>query len=131
MGTESYVRLARLCCVSASGGDSLVREVTSWEGVSTAEGRFGSTRFLLGRRELGHLHPPATLDMPLPPKRKRELVESGDAERHRWTPPDSGWVTIRLADEAAAGRAVALLRERFEHARALTEDRKRPSPEPI
>ena len=45
---------------------------------------------MVGRRELGHLHPPVTLDMPLPPEQKRELVESGEAERHRWTPPDSG-----------------------------------------
>lgn len=103
--------------MSANVGDDLVREVTSWDDVSTAEGRFGSTRFLLGRRELGHLHPPATLDMPLPPVQKRELVERGEAERHRWTPPDSGWVTIRLSDEEATRRAISLLRERYEHAR--------------
>ena len=109
--------------MSASAGENLVAEVTSWEGVSTGEGRFGSTRFLVGRRELGHLHPPATLDMPLPPEQKRELVESGEAEGHRWTPPESGWVTIRLDDDAAAQRAIGLLRERWEHARAVRERR--------
>ena len=103
--------------------DVLEETVSGWEGVSTGEGRFGSTRFLVGRRELGHLHRPATLDMPLPPARKRELVESGAAERHRYTPPDSGWVTLRLHDEAALDLALDLLRERHDHALALRDRR--------
>lgn len=104
---------------AASIHDQIVSEVASWEDVTTGPGRFGSTRFLVGRRELGHLHPPATLDMPLPPAQKRELVERGEAERHRWTPPESGWVTIRLDDPAATRRAIELMHERWEHARAV------------
>jgi hypothetical protein len=99
--------------------DILEETVAGWEGVTTGEGRFGSTRFLVGRRELGHLHRPATLDMPLPPAQKRELVERGEAERHRYTPPDSGWVTIHIDDEAGLERALDLLRERHDHALAL------------
>ena len=102
----------------------LVDEVTSWEGVSTGEGRFGSTRFLVGRRELGHLHRPVVLDMPLPPKQKQELVERGEVERHRWTPPDSGWVTVRLDREGGLDRALSLLRERHEHAIAVQRRRR-------
>lgn len=109
--------------MAADAVTNLIEEVSAWEGVSTGEGRFGSTRLLVGRRELGHLHPPSTLDMPLPPSLKRELVESGEAQRHRWTPPESGWVTIHLGDRAATERALGLLRERYEHALALREKR--------
>jgi luciferase-like monooxygenase len=102
-------------------GDILEETVSGWEGVTTGEGRFGSIRFLVGRRELGHLHRPATLDMPLPPSRKRELVESGAAQRHRFTPPDSGWVTIRIDEERGLDLALELLRERHDHALALRQ----------
>jgi hypothetical protein len=102
-------------------GDILEETVSGWEGVTTGEGRFGSTRFLVGRRELGHLHRPATLDMPLPPDQKRDLVDRGLAERHRFTPPDSGWITLRLDGDGAFDLALELLRERHEHALALRE----------
>ncbi|HEV8177059.1 MAG TPA: luciferase family protein [Gemmatimonadales bacterium] len=112
--------------MAAEMGTRLVEEVSAWKGVSTDEGRFGSTRLLLGRRKLGHLHPPSTLDMPLPPAQKRELVRRGEAEQHRWTPPSSGWVTVRLGDEAATEGAIGLLRERYEHARQLQSKRSPP-----
>ena len=40
-------------------------------------------------------------------------------------------MTIRLEDEAAADRARALLRERYEHAMGLAEKRQRRSAETI
>ena len=98
---------------------TLVEEVSGWEGVTVAPGRFGSTRFMVGRRELGHLHGETTLDMPLPPPMKAELIERGEARQHRWAKPDSGWVTIELEPgPAGVERGVALLRERYEHARS-------------
>ena len=36
-------------------GDSIVREVTSWEGVTARPGRFGVMEFRLGRHLLGAL----------------------------------------------------------------------------
>lgn len=87
--------------------------------MTLAEGRFHSTRFLVGRRELGHVHGSGILDMPLPKPMKAELIERGEAIAHRYTPPNSGWVTIELDDEPAIGRALDLLHERYEHARAL------------
>lgn len=98
----------------------LIDEVASWEGVALAPGRFGSTRFMLGRRELGHLHGATTLDMPLPKPLKAELIERGEAREHRWAPPDSGWVTVELEPgPAGVERGATLLRERYEHARSL------------
>jgi Family of unknown function (DUF5519) len=97
----------------------VLAEVASWPGVELGQGRFGSTRFLVGRRELGHLHGSSTLDLPLPKALKAELIGRGDAEQHRFTPPGSGWVTLRLRDEESRRRALEILRERYEHALAL------------
>ena len=102
----------------------LTDEIAGWEGVTLEEGRFGSTRFMVGRRELGHLHGDSLLDMPLPPAMKAELIARGEARQHRWTPPESGWVSVDLdGTDAARERAVALLRERYEHARAVAAQR--------
>ena len=99
---------------------TLIDEVSSWDGVALEPGRFGSTRFMLGRRELGHLHGERTLDMPLPPALKRELIERGEAREHRWAQPASGWVTVELEPgPAGVERGAALLRERYEHALSL------------
>ena len=98
-------------------------EVTAWPGVTLEEGRFGSTRFMLGRRELGHVHGSSILDMPLPKPLKAELIERGEAIQHRYTRPESGWVTIELDDADAIERSLGILRERYEHAVALNEGR--------
>ena len=73
---------------------------------------------LLGRRELGHVHGTATLDMPVPPVMKSALLAEGRARQHRFTPPQSGWISVDIHDERDADDALALLRERYEHARA-------------
>ncbi len=97
----------------------LIDEVGSWDGVTLEEGRFSSTRFMVGRRELGHLHGDSVLDMPLPPQLKAELIERGEVEMHRWTPPESGWVTVDVDGPEAREHGLALLRERYEHALEL------------
>src|SRR5262245_6078274 len=99
-------------------------EVTGWEGVETGPGRFGSTRYMVGRRELGHLHGDTVLDMPLPPMLKAELIARGEARQHRWTNPDSGWVSVDLdGSEESREHALSLLRERYEHARGVAARR--------
>jgi hypothetical protein len=102
---------------AASIHNQIVSEVGSWEDVTTGPGRFGSTRFLVGRRELGHLHGESLLDLPLPPARKRELLEQGLVEQHRYTPEKSGWVSLQITGDADAVTAIELLRE--QHARAM------------
>jgi hypothetical protein len=105
---------------AGSAGDRILAEVGSWEGVTTGPGRFGSTRFLVGRRELGHLHGESLLDLPLPPARKRELLEEGRVEQHRYTPARSGWVSLRINGAADVATAIELLRE--QHERALSRN---------
>jgi hypothetical protein len=97
--------------------ERITDEVAGWEGVETRPGRFGSTRYLLGRRELGHMHGDTVLDLPLPPPLKRELLAAGTVEQHRWTKPTSGWVSFRLQGPADVDQAIELLRGQYERAR--------------
>jgi hypothetical protein len=98
-------------------------EVESWDQVETGPGRFGSLRFTVGRRELGHLHGDSIADLPLRPERARELVGSGAAIEHRYTPPGSGWVTIELDGDEAAERVIELMRSSYERALAKRASR--------
>jgi hypothetical protein len=88
----------------------------SWPGVETGPGRFGSVRFTLGRRELGHLHGDSVADLPLRPDAAAELVAAGAAREHRWTKAGSGWVSVDLDSDEAAGRVIELMRGTYDRA---------------
>jgi luciferase-like monooxygenase len=99
-----------------TAGERIRAEVASWDEVETGPGRFGSIRFTLGRRELGHIHGDRIADLPLRPEVARELVASGKAIDHRFTPPDSGWVTIELDSDEDADRVIDLMRASYDRA---------------
>lgn len=46
--------------------------VMAWPGVERAPNRFGGIEFRLGKRELGHLHGDALVDLPFPHKVRDE-----------------------------------------------------------
>jgi hypothetical protein len=91
-------------------------EVVSWPGVEAGPGRFGSRRFTIGRRELGHLHGEEIADLPLRPEVARDLIAAGQGREHRYTPEGSGWVTIDLDSEDDADRVISLMRGSYERA---------------
>lgn len=91
-------------------------EVQGWPGVESGPGRFGSVRFTIGRRELGHLHGDEIADLPLRPETARELVDAGLARDHRYTPANSGWVTVELHSDDDGERVIVLMRESYERA---------------
>jgi hypothetical protein len=99
-----------------SVSDRISAEVGGWPGVESGPGRFGSVRFTLGRRELGHIHGDSVADLPLRPEHKAELIDAGEARAHRFTPADSGWVSVDLESEADVDRAIELMRESYERA---------------
>jgi predicted DNA-binding protein (MmcQ/YjbR family) len=99
-----------------SASERIQAEVESWDEVETGPGRFGSVRFTVGRRELGHLHGDRIADLPLRPEAARKLIASGKARDHRYTPPDSGWVTIELEMDEDAERVIELMRSSYERA---------------
>ena len=93
--------------------DAIVREVSSWPGVTTGRHRFGGTEFRYGHRELGPLHGGRLADLPFPLLVRDELVNGGQAEPHH-VHPESGWVSyfIQGADDVA--RVVALFRLNYD-----------------
>lgn len=85
------------------------QQVLSWPGITAHPHRFGGREYLLGRREIGHIHGDYLVDIPLPTKVRNEIVASGKAQPHHVL-PDSGWVSLFLRQSADVETAVELLR---------------------
>jgi hypothetical protein len=95
--------------------DRIRAETATWPGVHEEPGRFGSVRLLVGRRELGHLHGDALLDLPLPRRLKDELLREGRVGQHRFE-PESGWATLDLRGPDDETNALSLLWMQYERA---------------
>lgn len=94
-------------------GRQISEAVRQWPGVVAASHRFGGVEFLLGRREIGHIHGDHLVDIPFPVAVRRELVAGGAAEPHHVL-PDSGWISfyVRSGDDVA--HAIGLLRRSYD-----------------
>ncbi|MBW8875271.1 MAG: DUF5519 family protein [Acidobacteria bacterium] len=90
--------------------------VLAWPGVVAQPHRFGGTEFVLGKREVGHIHGDRLLDIAFPKPVRDEVVAAGLAEPHHIL-PDSGWVSFHIRKEEDVDAAVALLRRSYELAR--------------
>jgi Ni,Fe-hydrogenase I large subunit len=101
-------------------GARIEREVSSWEGVTVHEHRFGGTEFRLGKRELGHLHSHANgdrlADLPFRRTVRDMLVETGRAQPHDVL-PESGWVSKPIRTDEDADAVIELFRLSYERAR--------------
>ena len=91
----------------------ITREVAGWEGVTVAPHRFGGVEFLVGRRELGHLHGHRLADLPFPVRVREQLVAEGRAQPHHIL-PESGWVSFVIHGAADVAAAVALFRLNYD-----------------
>ncbi|MBP7692505.1 MAG: DUF5519 family protein [Anaerolineales bacterium] len=91
--------------------------VMTWAGVTSQPHRFGGTEYRLGaRREIGHLHGDALLDIPFPKKIRDEVVAAGRAAPHHLL-PQTGWVSFYLRAPGDVERALELLRQSYDLAR--------------
>jgi Luciferase len=96
----------------AEANETVTREVSSWEGVSVHEHRFGGVAFHIGRRELGHLHG-SIADLPFPNRIRDELIAAGRARPHHVL-PDSGWVTVPMRTAPEVAGVIDLFRQNYE-----------------
>jgi predicted DNA-binding protein (MmcQ/YjbR family) len=103
--------------------EQITRAALSWTGVEAHPHRFGGVEFRLGRREIGHIHGDALVDIPFPTRVRQEIVAAGQARPHHVL-PESGWVSVYLHQPDDVERAIALLRRSFQIASAQRSKRK-------
>ena len=95
-------------------------EVTSWAGVTTADGNWGAFAFIVGRAELGHLHGDRSAHFVFPKDVWAELHEQGRVEDHPMFPGKPGICARRIETEADVRDVIELLRLNYD--RALARD---------
>ena len=91
----------------------ITQTLLSWEGVSTSPHRFGGVEYLLGTRELGHIHGDYLVDIPFPKKIREEIVSAKLAEPHHIL-PETGWISFYLREDGDIQKAIELLHRSYE-----------------
>ena len=81
--------------------------------MTVAPHRFGGVEFLVGHRELGHLHGHRLADLPFPVRVREQLVAEGKAQPHHML-PESGWVSYTIHDASDVANVIALFRLNYE-----------------
>jgi len=103
--------------MSVAGAERrITAELETWPGVASAPHRFGGVEYLLGTREIGHIHGDHLVDIPFPTRVREAVVAAGRARPHHLL-PESGWVSLYLREPDDVARAIGLLRESYELAR--------------
>jgi hypothetical protein len=100
--------------MSVSGAqDTITKTVTAWAGVTVQPHRFGGVEYVIGKREIGHIHGDYLVDIPFPKKVRDEIVAAGRAQPHHIL-PKTGWVSFYLRQGDDVEKAITLLHESFE-----------------
>ena len=90
----------------------ITEAVISWAGMTSQPHRFGGVEFVIGRREIGHIHGDSLVDIPFPKKVRDQIVAAGRAQPHHIL-PDSGWISFYLRHDSDVEQAIALLEESY------------------
>jgi hypothetical protein len=96
------------------------QELAGWRDIQTQPHRFGGLEWVLGRREIGHIHGDALVDIPFTKAVRDEVVAARLAERHHVL-PESGWVSVWLRRPEDVDNAIELLRRSYGIAVAQAE----------
>jgi predicted DNA-binding protein (MmcQ/YjbR family) len=96
-----------------SAQTAITKAALSWEGVTTAPHRFGGVEYMIGKREIGHIHGNHMVDIPFPKQVRDEIVAAGRAQPHHIL-PETGWVSFYLRQEDDVEKAIALLHESYQ-----------------
>ena len=92
---------------------SITEAVTSWADVTSQQHRFGGVEYVIGKREIGHIHGDHLVDIPFPKKVRDEIVAEGRAEPHHIL-HETGWVSFYMRQEDDVEKAIALLHESYQ-----------------
>ncbi len=88
---------------------TIQQAVLSWPNVEAKPHRFGGTEYVIGKREIGHIHGDWLVDIPFPVKVREEVVAAGKAELHHIL-PESGWISKYLREQKDVDEAIELFR---------------------
>lgn len=97
----------------AGAQERIIAVVHGWEEVEIRPHRYGGLEFRLGKRELGHIHGDALVDIPFPKAVRNQIVAAGEAEPHHIL-PNSGWVSLFLRTDKDVETAIKLLERSFQ-----------------
>ncbi|MDJ0757244.1 MAG: DUF5519 family protein [Ardenticatenaceae bacterium] len=92
---------------------AITNAVRQWDGVIDQPHRFGGVEYVIGRREIGHIHGNFQLDIPFPKRVRDELLAAGQAEPHHIL-PDSGWITFYLRRDEDVESGIQLLKRSYD-----------------
>lgn len=92
---------------------AITAAVAEWDGIIVQPHHHGGTEFMVGRREIGHIHGNYLVDIPFPKQLRDKIVMNGRADAHH-TLTDSGWVSFWLDEPVDVEEAIDLLRESYE-----------------
>ena len=95
--------------------EAITQAVTSWAGVTVQPHRFGGVEYVIGKREIGHIHGDHLVDIPFPKKVRDEILAAGRAHPHHIL-PETGWVSFYIREENDVEKAITLLHESYEFA---------------
>ena len=91
---------------------SITEAVLSWSGVTMQPHRFGGVEYVIGKREIGHIHGDSLVDIPFPKKVRDEIVAGGRAQPHHIL-PETGWISFYIKRPEDVDQAIALLQESY------------------
>jgi hypothetical protein len=91
-----------------NASESINSAMLQLEGVTAHKHRFGGTEYLLGKREIGHVHGNYLVDIPFPKQVRNEIVSQGLAEPHHIL-PESGWISFYIRHASDIEKAIDLL----------------------
>ncbi len=92
--------------------ETITRTVSGWEGVTVQPHRFGGVEYVIGKREIGHIHGDQLVDIPFPKKIRDEIVQAGEAQPHHIL-PETGWVSFYLHQPGDVEQALRLLERSY------------------
>jgi Family of unknown function (DUF5519) len=92
--------------------ERISEEVTSWPGVKARPGNFGSLSFVVGQREIGHLHGDHAAHFAFPKQVRAELLEQRRVVPHPVASP--GLAARRIESDADVAEVIELLRLNYD-----------------
>jgi|SoiMethySBSTD1v2_1073268.scaffolds.fasta_scaffold489991_3 hypothetical protein len=104
---------------AGTASEQIVAEVGAWPGVEVDTGELGEVAFVVGRREIGHVHGDHAAHFSFPRRVWTELRSDGRIETHPVFPDATqGPAARRIASDADVRDVIELFRINYDRATA-------------